>query len=68
MWDVNSDIKSAEKLVEEIHPSPWDFPGGNSGKDSAYQHRRYKRCKFNPWVGKDPLEKGMATHSSILAW
>ena len=22
---------------------------------------------FNPWV-KDPLEKGMATHSSILAW
>ena len=23
---------------------------------------------FDPWVGKDPLEKGMATHSSILAW
>ena len=23
---------------------------------------------FNPWVGKIPLEKGMATHSSILAW
>ena len=23
---------------------------------------------FNPWVGEDPLEKGMATHSSILAW
>ena len=23
---------------------------------------------FNPWVGKIPLEKGMATHSTILAW
>ena len=23
---------------------------------------------FNPWVGKMPREKGMATHSSILAW
>ena len=26
------------------------------------------RCKFDPWVGKIPLEKGMATHSGILAW
>ena len=23
---------------------------------------------FNPWVGKIPLEKKMATHSNILAW
>ena len=23
---------------------------------------------FNPWVRKNPLEKIMATHSSILAW
>ena len=22
---------------------------------------------FNPWVGKIPLEEGMATHPSILA-
>ena len=27
-----------------------------------------RRCQFNPWVGKIPLEEGMATHSSILAW
>ena len=27
-----------------------------------------RRRRFNPWVGKIPLEKGMATHSSILAW
>ena len=23
---------------------------------------------FDPWVGKNPLENRMATHSSILAW
>ena len=27
-----------------------------------------RRPGFNPWVGKIPLEKEMATHSSILAW
>ena len=26
------------------------------------------RGGFNPWVREDPLEKDMATHSSILAW
>ena len=26
------------------------------------------RPRFDPWVGKDPLEKEMATHSSILVW
>ena len=27
-----------------------------------------QRPRFNPWVWEDPLEEGMATHSSILAW
>ena len=27
-----------------------------------------RRPGFNPWVRKILLEKGMATHSSILAW
>jgi len=40
------------------------FPGGSDGKESA--------CNVEMWVGslgwEDPLEKGMATHSSILAW
>ena len=26
------------------------------------------RDRFNPWGWEDPLEEGMATHSSILAW
>ena len=43
----------------------WGFPGGSESKESACNCRR---PGFNPWVGKIPLEKGMATHSSILAW
>ena len=30
------------------------------------QFRRHRRCGFDPWVGKIPLEEGMATHSSLL--
>ena len=26
------------------------------------------RAQFDPWIGKDPMEKGIATHSSNLAW
>ena len=29
---------------------------------------RRHRCRFNPWMKEDPLEEGMATHSSSLAW
>ena len=34
-------------------------------KESAYQCRR---CRFDLWSGKIPLEKEMATYSSIFAW
>jgi len=27
-----------------------------------------RRQRFNPWVGKMPLEKEMEIHSSIIAW
>ena len=43
------------------------FPGGTSGKAPPCQCRRQKRLRFDPWVGKIPLEKEMATYSSILA-
>ena len=42
-----------------------ECPWGLSGKESAFQCRR---VWFSPQVGEDPLEKEMATHSSILAW
>ena len=40
------------------------FPGGSDGKESACNTR-----DLNSIPGlEDPLEKGMATHSSILPW
>ena len=45
-----------------------EIGGFLGGKESACQSRRNKRCGFDPWVGKSPLEKEMATCSSILAW
>ena len=42
--------------------------GGASGKESTCQCRRQNRLRFDPWVREIPLEKEMATHSSILAW
>ena len=30
------------------------FPGGTGGKEPTCQCRRYKRCGFDPWVGKIP--------------
>ena len=43
------------------------FPCGASGKEPICQCRSLKRYGFDPWV-EDPLEQGMTTHSSILAW
>ena len=37
-------------------------------KVSVTGFARCGRPGFDPWVGKIPLEKEMATHSSILAW
>ena len=36
------------------------FLGGSDGKESA--------CNMGDLGQEDPLEKGMATHSSALAW
>ena len=45
------------------------FPGDASGKEPACQCRK---CNYEMCAGslgwEDPLEKEMATHSSILAW
>ena len=40
------------------------FPGGSDGKKSDYIVRDLG--SIQSW--EDPLEEGMATHSSILAW
>ena len=56
------DFKSNALTTERSLP-PRGFPGGSDGKESTVQDN---------WVRslgqEDPLEKGMATQSSILAW
>ena len=43
------------------------FPGGASGKEPACQCRRHE-MQVRSLGREGPLEEGMATHSSILAW
>ena len=40
------------------------FPGGSDGKESPTMQETWVQSLG--W--EDPLEEGMATHSSILAW
>ena len=42
--------------------------GGASGKELSCQCRRHKERQVRSLGQEDPLEKEMATHSSILAW
>ena len=44
------------------------FKGGASGKEPACQCRRHKERWVRSLGQKDPLEKGVVTHSCILAW
>ena len=44
------------------------FPGGASGRELAYPCRRHQRGKFQVLDWENPLEEGMATPSSNLAW
>ena len=60
-------LELREEKAENINRYLMGFPGGASGEELACQCRRHKRLRFYPWVGKIPLEKEMATHSSILA-
>ena len=42
----------------------WGFPGGSDGKELPAMQETWVRSLG----GEDPLEKGTATHCSILAW
>ena len=43
---------------------PGSFPAGSDGKKSACM----QETQVQSLGQEDPLEKGVATHSSILAW
>jgi len=51
-------------LAKLFHFSPRGFPGGSDGKEST---RNVGNLGSIPG-SEDPLEEGMATHSSVLAW
>ena len=44
------------------------FPGGARGKETVCQCRRPRRPSIRSLGQEDPLEEGMAAHSSILVW
>ena len=44
------------------------LPTWLSGKESTRQCRSWKRRRVNPWVRKTTWRRGIAAHSSILAW
>ena len=50
-------------LVSYRMPYFLGFHGDSDGKESAYNG---VQVRYVDW--EDPLEKGIATHSSILAW
>ena len=56
--------KKKGKRKESYYTSLWGFPGGPDGKNSFAMQETWVRSLS--W--EDPVEKGMATHSSILAW
>ena len=58
-WNQNINISSITYLFIT------GLPRRLSGKEYACQCRRHG---FNCWIRKIPLEKAMATHSSLLAW
>ena len=54
-------------LCDPIDGSPPGSPiPGANGKEPTCQCRRQMRVRF--FGQEDPLEEGMTTHSSILAW
>ena len=60
-WSINTGSLSCTLETNTVHQG---FPYVSAGKESA--------CNGETWVQslglEDPLEKGKATHSNILAW
>ena len=53
-------VQIALSHKDPSHKDPMGFPGGPESKESV--------CNAGSLGREDPLGKGMATHSSILAW
>ena len=58
------DVREGKLHLDGDNRYNFDFPGGSDGK--ASETMQETRVRSLSW--EDPLEKEMATHSSILAW
>ena len=58
-------MDGSQKAAKYVGNTLWDFPGGSDGKASA---SAMQDTGVHSLGQGDPLEKEMATHSSILAW
>ena len=64
-WELYScDLQSKVLLKLGAYTMCLGFPGGSDGKE--YACNAGDSGLISGW--EDPLEKGMATHSSILSW
>ena len=65
---LNQGLRRCRRVLHKLNHG--GSPSGARGKEKkpACRCKRQKRRRFDPWVGKIPLEKNMTTHSSILAW
>ena len=66
--------KEVARREEFIHFTNWKLGVGGLPQGLSSKKKKKKvclqcgRCRINPWVGKIPLEEGISTHFSILAW
>ena len=65
--DVFSVLMNIYLGVELLgHVVTLGFPGGAGGKELAFQCRRHKRQRLNPWVGKIPWRRSWQTTPVFL--
>ena len=60
-------VAQSQTRLKQLSSSSSSSPGGSDGKESACNAGDIRDADLIPGL-EDPLEEGMATHSSILAW
>ena len=60
---LGKSLSSCEPIckITRIITTTMGFPGSSAGKDSACWCKRYRRCGFDPWVGKIPWRRAWQT-------
>ena len=60
--------KESHNLSSSLRTTLFKCMGFGPGDTNGKECRRHKTCSFDPWVRKNSLKEGVATHSSILPW